>query len=250
MAEIICSICGDKISTFEGERIKNGILCPKCIFELGYNPKEKYESNIISNLSAMQIRELLKIKKSEKMQFQTNVTRYEKVYFDDLQKLIYYDGGLLNRQHAKYASIFDAKLIDDSVSSNKISIGNAIIGGAIAGPAGLILGGLGGGKANKICTTLQVEIDVLNKEPITVKLINSRTKTNGFVYKQKIETARKIVSKLKQILLKSQQSQGRIDSVSADKSVADEISKYHKLLKDGAITQEEFVALKQKIIGM
>lgn len=251
MAENICPICGQKIPLFNDVKLKDGVICNNCLNTAGYRANNNNDRLFYSECSVSQIKDFIEAKKTNSNKALMNVSKFGKLYFDDMRSLVYYDGGFLSKVTFNYSDIFDAGIIDDSATTQKMSLSNAIIGGAIAGPAGLVLGGLGCKKIKSVCSTLKVEIDLINKDPIFVTLIKTETKTMSYLYKSSLEMAHSILSKIQQIMINNRSAEileNTSDSMPNAFSVADEIAKYFDLLNAGAITQEEFKKLKIKLM--
>lgn len=251
MAGNVCPICGQKIPLLNDVRLKDGNICSNCLNTAGYRANNNNDRLFYSECSVSQIKAFIEAKKSNSNKSLMNVSRFGKLYFDDMRAIVYYDGGFLSKVTVNYTDILDAGIIDDSVTTQKISLGNAIIGGAIAGPAGLVLGGLGCKKIKSVCSNLKVEIDLVNRDPIYVGLIKTETKTKSYLYKSSLELAHSILSKLQRIIINNRSAEileDTSDTAPNTISVADEIAKYFDLLNDGAITQDEFEVLKAKAI--
>lgn len=252
MAGNVCPICGQKIPLLNDVKLKDGNICSTCLNTAGYRANSNSDKLFYSVCSVSQIKDFIEAKRRNTSKTLMNVSKIGKLYFDDMRSLVYYDGGFLSKVTFNYSDIFDAGIIDDSATTQKISLGNAIIGGAIAGPAGLVLGGLGCKKIKSVCSNLKVEIDLVNRDPIFVTLIKSEVKTKSYLYKSSLEMAHSILSKIQQIIINNRSSEILEDTGKGTPntiSVAEEIAKYYELLNAGAITQEEFEALKAKAIS-
>lgn len=149
----------------------------------------------------------------------------------------------------KYEEILDFEVIEDGNTVTKGGLGKALVGGAIFGVAGAIVGGTSK-KTNQICTQLQIKVKTKDSEHpvIYLNLINSSTKKDSWIYKQKSKQAQDIISKFK--IIADKLSEGtETPSEKKSFSIADEIKKFKELLDSGAIPQEEFDKKKKELLS-
>lgn len=151
----------------------------------------------------------------------------------------------------KYSDILSVELILDSHVISKKSltdtIGRSIIGGAIAGNAGAIIGGTTSKSSTQdICKLIQCVLTIRNiQEPmISINLCDC---------KEGIKDV-KNSDEYKQALLLMNTFSAIIDSCSqitkeADTSISSELTNLVQLKEKNILTEEEFIALKQKIIN-
>src|SRR5699024_266446 len=88
-----------------------------------------------------------------------------KVSFDDNRKklAILPSFGKVRKDHiVRYSNIVDFELIEDGESRAKGGIGRALVGGALFGGAGAVVGGITGRKNKSYCTGLKVKLTVKN----------------------------------------------------------------------------------------
>lgn len=180
-------------------------------------------------------------------------------YFDPSREEILMDATLLDKHYKVYnfADIISYTPIEEGHNqTKKHGITRAVVGGAIAGGAGAIVGAVTGGKNYDYIDKLGVVITFSNNENIRLMFLNSETKKGGFVangyYKQFHDVCGVLdatISKNTQRLQFEQQKKLTNPS-SSSTSAADEIAKYKKLADDGIITQEEFEAKKKQLLGL
>ena len=180
-------------------------------------------------------------------------------YFDPSREEILMDTTLLDKHYKVYSfsDIVSYTPIEEGHNqTKKHGITRAVVGGVIAGGAGAVVGAVTGGKNYDYIDKLGVVITFSNNENIRLMFLNSETKKGGFVangyYKQFHDVCGVLdatISKNNQHLQLEQQKK-LANSNSNSISAADEISKYKKLLDDGAITQEEFEAKKKQLLGL
>lgn len=132
--------------------------------------------------------------------------------------------------------------------NKKHGITRSVVGGAIAGGVGAIVGASTGGKQYDYIDRLGVQISFKDNDSIELLMIRTETDRNGFTAKMEYKTYYKICSLLDGIINDNRIAKQQNTSNQAKTSVADEIAKYKKLLDDGAITQEEFDEQKAKLL--
>ena len=151
-----------------------------------------------------------------------------------------------------YANLLSYELLEDGQTITKGGLGRAVAGGLLFGGVGAIVGGVTGGKKTKgVCTSMKIRITLKNAHTDTVyiTLINTETKTNGFIYKTMQSSAQLCISALD--IIADQNSTEEMSNLESETvSSADEILKFKNLLDAGIITQEEFEAKKKQHLGL
>ena len=177
-------------------------------------------------------------------------------YFDPHREEIFMDTTLLDKTYKiyKFSDIVSFTPIEEGHNeTKKHGITRAVVGGAIAGGAGAVVGAMTGGKNYDYINKLGVVITFKNNENIRLILLDANFKKGSFVansYYQKFHDVCGVldatISKNSQYLQFEQQKQ---ISNSKDSS-ADEIMKYKNLLDSGAITRDEFEAKKKQLLNL
>ena len=145
-----------------------------------------------------------------------------------------------------FDDIVDIELIQDGHSLIKGGLGSAFVGGAVAGIAGALVGGITASRTNKrVCTDLRIKITLNSiKQPVEyIRLIVSQTNTESIAFRSAADAAQKCLSIFQVILSSRETSQ-------CSTSDADEILKFKKLMDQGIITKEEFEAKKKQLLGL
>lgn len=114
---------------------------------------------------------------------------------------------ILNQNEYQFKNIMGCELIEDgnSITSitgkKKASLGKALVGGALFGGAGAIIGGTSGKTRStaietNYCTNLKIKITINNLQTPCefIDIINRRTDRQSTKYKQSYEDAQKILS--------------------------------------------------------
>lgn len=179
------------------------------------------------------------------------------IYFDDVNKKFAIPkvsllGKVQDMDIYNYTDIIDFELLEDGSSIAKGGLGRALVGGALLGETGAIVGGITGQrKSNNICTSLKIKITLNNIDnPVAyINFITTKTKKSSFLYKDADKFSQEILSIL-DIITKQIAKEEADNNLKEKNSSADEIKKYKELLDNGAITQEEYDAKKKQLLGL
>lgn len=177
------------------------------------------------------------------------------IEFDDNQKkwIIPY-GNMGKKKYPKiynYSDIVDFELLEDGVTITKGGLGAAIAGGVLFGGVGAIVGGTTGAKKSKsVCNSLKIKITIndINNPVVYINFITTETKKNSYMYQGIYNSAQECLSTL-QLIYNNQETRIENNNV-AQFSSADEILKFKNLLDSGIITQEQFEAKKNQLLGL
>lgn len=143
--------------------------------------------------------------------------------------------------------IINFELLQNGDSITKGGLGSSIVGGALFGGVGAIVGS-NVGKKKTVQEITEFRIKIITRNPFYPEiyinlLVTGKTKSNGIVFKSYIASAQKILSLLTIITAKDEKKEPSASS-------ADEILKFKHLLDEGIITQEEFEAKKKQLLGL
>ena len=112
------------------------------------------------------------------------------IQFDDVNKKIAipktsFTGKICDLHIFDYSAIAEYELLEDGNSIEKGGIGRALVGGALFGGAGAVVGASTGHKHKATCSKLQIKITLNDmKTPVVyVNFIEAETKKNGALYK-------------------------------------------------------------------
>jgi hypothetical protein len=156
-----------------------------------------------------------------------------------------------------YKAIRDAEIIKDGETVFKKSamrtVGGAVIGGALLGGVGAIVGGLSGAAkgVEKIKTlTLKIYFNNVEEPSKSIEFINKYT-IRAEDKLARVKEAEKWKDRLIAIIDKEKTvAQQQVESKpTINISVADELKKYKELLDAGALTTDEFNAQKAKLLS-
>jgi hypothetical protein len=183
--------------------------------------------------------------------------------------------GSFLRNVLDYKDLFSSELVEDGVEVRKTSrasqLGGALVGGALLGGVGVIVGGLSGKtKAMSKVTRLDLKI-VVNDSAKPLHVINflhfpSGADRSGFLFKAANERAQHWAGVL-EVLIRQADSEGRLILEAAARqqlmantlealppapavlSVADELRKLGELKVAGVLTEAEFEGQKRKLLN-
>lgn len=257
-----CPICGTPTGAFSKSSAKlNGkFLCQDCAKKLStkgvalFNLK-KYSIDDLKNI----VGATLKSEEEHKQDIASfNATKVvgNFIRFDDENKRFALpkttmSGKVVDLQIYDYSSILDFELLEDGNSIEKGGVGRALVGGALFGGVGAIVGGSTGHKHKGTCSKLQIKITLNNMSTpvIYINFIEAETKKDSYLYKSIYPMAQEALSLLN-IICQSQRENANQSANNNSSSDADEILKFKQLLDSGIITQEEFDAKKKQLLGL
>ncbi len=241
----ICCICNQS----EGEKkILEGMICKNCISRCGHFlltlswkgvPAERVRQAIRSNeINARNLSIFHVTNKHEKFIELDENNRLWKVPCFAPNLVFSYD------------EIIDYELLQDGEAITKGGLGSAVVGGALFGGVGALVGSNVGAKKTKQKIN-EYRIKVTTKNMCYPEIyINFLTagpiKSNSILYKASSANAQRILSLLAIIT----SSQGTSTASPATSNAADEIRNYKKLLDEGIITQEEFDLKKSQLLNL
>lgn len=218
----ICSICNEGNGS---KKLADGYICKDCVkkcfpFIVTLSWKDISSENANRAIEATnQNEQLSQIFKPTK-----KVEKY--ISFDEVNKLWKANSSVVI---FNYNDIINFELIED---------GNSISQGAFTG----------GIQTNKIISELKIKITTRKEmcpEIYIFFVVTGSVKANSIVYRSYKRAAESIISQLT-IIADSVNRVGRENQFSE----ADEILKYKKLCDNGIITQEEFIAKKNQLLGL
>lgn len=245
----ICPICNNKLGFLKNE-FKDGIrICSKCFNDSGITLSELLERGQ-KNISIEEIKSRINDKNDNQSYFTATKKIGNFVAFDDNQQkwatLTSITGKV--KQIFNYSDIVNFELLEDGNSVATGGLGRALVGGAIFGGTGAIVGGVTGKRKTKeVCTSLRLKVTINDiKNPVVyINFIESKTKKSGLIYKAIAEQAQECLSVF-QLICDKQNSQENSNQA----STADEIRKFKELFDEGIITKEEFDQKKKELLGL
>ncbi len=252
MAKNMCDVCGQN----QGQKkIIDGVVCKECLSKTPLG-KAKITSSFSEladrkRITVGWVRNSIQSKKASDQrleQFQIS-EQVGKVFAIDKTHnwfLVFPDICL------PCDEIVDYDLVENGNTVNKSGLGSAVVGGALFGGAGALIGYSMGKKQVQEVTSLYIKITtrIEGYSDVKIELISSSVKSNSRVYKVALERVQKIMSLLA-VATEHKEATNQIEQTNQDTSisVADELMKLSHLLDNGVLTQEEFDEQKRKLLS-
>ncbi len=266
-----CSVCGKRLGMFVSFcDLKNGNICSDCVKKAGFNFNSDDDITTLENLRVEDIVE--KISFIEENRFRPNTVCSTLAFDDDKMVLRVNENGC--EYYYNYQDIVSYEYLKDDKPEITGGIGGAAIG-SIFGLPGMIIGGaLGSGILGKYVNSITIRF-VTNDHGVrthNIQLLNERVSETSTEFTNAEAEAYKMVTAFDHAaeLVKGAKYESIVEPVIERKvekpveqkatiqvnepkkttSIADEILRYKELLDCGAITKEEFDAVKKKLLGI
>lgn len=255
--EAICSNCGKAVG-WNRSQIADGWICHSCFRLCGYTLTTPTTTMTIKDIRAdIDERERQKARLAA---FHTTKKIGHYIEFDeDKRQWLIPDGRLGRKKNPRvydFDEIVEYELLEDGDTISKGGIGSAILGGVLLGGVGAVVGASTGAKRTKsIVNSLRVKVTIDNfRDPVAyINLITTETRVGTREYKTQYDMAQQILSAFSLIRKRRDSPEPTaIHDKSTDipPSPADEILKYKTLLDSGAITLDEFEAVKRRLLNL
>ena len=248
-----CSVCNKEVGLNRFQIANKEWICPECFKKCnGFKLTKPIKNMTVDDIKMAMSAKEANVQKIAEFNPTKKISTY--MEFDDENKKWLVPGMFGGKTHSKvydYSDIVDFELLEDGTSISKGGLGRAIVGGALLGGVGAVVGGVTGGKKSKnICNNLQIKITVndMNNPAVFVKFLYTETKKDSWSYKTIYKAAQECLSILQ--LICDLQQQNNVPAEQQPSSAADEILKYKSLLDNGIVTQEEFEAKKKQLLGL
>lgn len=178
------------------------------------------------------------------------------VLFWDVKSYNIYPYFNLNTLKLKYSDIISSEILEDGISTtktNRISqIGNAIVGGALLGGIGVIVGGLSGKQetSKSIATSLSLKITTNNiQSPIyIITFLDKPTIKTNNNYQKALQNITHWHGVFDAIINQANLNEEKKNFNPQPMLIADELQKLIILKNEGVLTEEEFNIQKSKLL--
>lgn len=246
-----CSICGKEKTS---KKLSDGFVCSKCLDLCGNN------RNTFKKLQDTTTNEILEEIEKEK-QANLDIANFvgtrgvgKLIKFDDNAKKILFPKTLLTKARIyNYSELLGYEILEDGNTITKGGPGSAVVGGALFGGIGAVVGGLTGGKKSKeVVRSLKVKIVLDNKivPAEYIELLKTEFKKDGFVYRSAKQEAEDIIAILTSISAENEKNQTNNSNIQNTNDPITEVKRYKELLDNGIITQEEFDKKKKELLNL
>lgn len=240
----LCSVCGNNAGD---KKLSDGFVCNDCLKKCG---------NFLSSFG-LKNRSIENIKRAITTNENNNnllnlfqATRKIQKYLEiDENNMLWKLPSYRNIIFC-YDDIISFELLENGQAITKGGLGRAVVGGALFGGVGAIVGGVTGKKKIKQEIN-EYRIKIITKHFFYPQvfinfLIAGKMKSDSILYKSYAQNAQSVLSMLSII----QNSVSEKDNSSTELSTADEILKFKKLLDDGIITKDEFDKKKTQLLNL
>lgn len=255
-----CPVCGSPAGGLLAVKIKGGVaLCKECSY------KVRMDKSMLSLQSVDEIKKHLSYREENLRKFNSFTpsseikTSYSHVFKVDKSQKLWYSSikADVNPPLFRYDEIIDYELSENGNTVTKGGIGSAMVGGALFGGVGAIVGGVYGKKSQTEIKSINLHISLCNPyiQSLDIEFITPGmiVKSGDALHKSYQKTANNVIAILdgmcREVELEQQKSAPTTVQTSSP-SAADEIMKFKQLLDCGAITQEEFDAKKKQLLGL
>lgn len=232
----ICPVCGGKMGLLNRERSADGLICASCTnffySKVGFRAS-KYPTSTLASFWKEQEERRKKFKETD------SIYDADALYVsvDEENRLFYFghrsgDKGPRMIYSFNEVNGYESDADDFTVTQSKGGIGRAVVGAAIAGPVGAIVGA-STAKTETRKGKVKENITISFELPFGKKTLSVQTYPAGMTALLKTCMEKKS---------KTQSAYGRVESV------ADELLKFKQLLDIGAITEEEYNAKKSQLL--
>ena len=269
-----CCICGKEVRIWGGKKVMlkgENYACFDCVKKAGHNPLTWIKN--LSTTPEMLKAEIDKVEagitpKSNKEIMQEKMDRYRLVARAKVSDTFLPDKSFTKRfyidtVHKKwqalgpvhsYADLVSYEYQEDGGTIVSGGIGGALVGGALFGSVGAIVGAAAGKKKQSdFVNSMKIRLTVNSMsnptEYIDMNPVRIRMKRSSGQYRKVLEETQEILSCLELIIKENQNIAGVQDKI-PKMDPTDEILKYKKLLDAGAITQEEYEEKKKQLLNL
>ena len=244
-----CSICGGT----KAKEVNDGFICDDCLSKCGYfkpigqNFKLARVKDIENLISENKLCDTLQ--KERALIFNPNRIIGDKVLVDDEHKLWSPTKGISSKKSTgeifTYDDVISFEVVEDGNSVTKGGIGRAVAGGLLLGGVGAVVGGATGKRKNQeTCNRLFLKLKVKHfpRDILIIYISVNEVKKDSSTYKTYYYNMQQLLDFFNNAKDTLEEDERK------DLGIADEIKKYHNLFVSGAITEEEFNSIKNKLI--
>ena len=286
-----CSFCGGKIGYFSEQiSFKDGMMDKKCLTKYGMGIKWGCKPGVgkyAKKHTVQEFKDLIASGKTFKdvqseyltdreKRWNANITKHDKlmekynkmlpifeqeksaqfthfIFDDKRQQILQKKAFLSDPRFINYSDIVSYKANQSGHDEEKHhGIIRALVGGALAGGVGAIVGATTGGKKYDYIDHLGLIVtlkDGSNFEVVFIRKIEQE-KANSSLARDDIQDFNALVSIVDAIIAKNNQTAKTTPTENTNPDPASEIRKFKKLADDGIITQDEFEAKKKQLLGL
>ena len=154
--------------------------------------------------------------------------------------------------YINFSDIIECEIIEDSNTIMKGGVGRAVVGGALAGGVGAIVGSTTRSSKN-VVNSLQIRIVTSNirNSLFNINLISEETNKEDLEYKNAMQFANNVYATIQAIINENNKSKNQKEDIQEQNNTTglEQLEKLAQLKEKGIITQEEFEESKKKILS-
>lgn len=252
MAKKKCDICGAMTGMLSQRKLKDGVACYECMEKIGKEFTEPWVKSFTVEQVKKAIAGEVTLIPPQIFQCANGV-----LVIDSTNRVMYMSLPLgIKSEEIPIDSIVGYTYIEDDKQYGVGHIvGTAAVGGMLFGGAGAVIGSVIGSNPKRKIAHIGVEITYEKGNACELFQANiykgKPIKAEGFTYNSYLETAKSLMGQLDLLMKKSAVAAERKEENAASTvSGADEIRKYKQLLDEGILTEEEFQAKKNQLLGI
>lgn len=194
----MCAVCGSKTSLDRNSIANKEVACRSCINQAKLTAIEVLK---LKKMTADDLKDRINgvnVNKDDPANFNATKKIGNHVRFDDIKKKWAVPGALgaiLPQNLYDYSDVVSTELLEDGQTVNKGGIGRAIVGGALFGQTGAVVGAVTR-KSKDFCTHLKVKVTVrdMNKPAVLIPFLDKKTKKDSSAYKTAYNQAQECMS--------------------------------------------------------
>ncbi|WP_440896256.1 hypothetical protein ACS127_17300 [Amphibacillus sp. Q70] len=194
----LCAICGSETGLDRNSIANKEVACRSCINQAKLTALEVLK---LRKMTADDLKEKINNvseNKDDPANFNTTKKIGSHVAFDDHKKKWGIPSALglvLPQNFYDYNDVVAIELLEDGQTQVKGGIGRALVGGALAGGAGAIVGAVTR-KSKDVCNSLKVKVTTrdINKPAVFITFLDKKTKKDSSAYKKAYQQAQECLS--------------------------------------------------------
>lgn len=251
----VCAVCNKDIGLNRFQIANKEWLCKECFKSANFTSATPIKKKTIA-----EIRKAIQdniVYKEELSEFEATKKIGSIIEFDDTrQKILVYNGLAGRKKSSKiynYSDIIDFELLEDGETITKGGLGSALVGGALFGGVGAVVGGVTGGKKSKgVCSSLKIKITIndILEPAVYLTFLATKIKKSNPIYQSIYASTQECLSTLQLICRKQEISLTDSALTVNNTSNADEILKYKELMDKGIISGDQFEQKKKQLLGL
>lgn len=154
--------------------------------------------------------------------------------------------------YINFSDIIECEIIEDSNTIMEGGVGRAVVGGALAGGVGAIVGSTTRSSKN-VVNSLQIRIVTSNvtNSLFNINLISQETNKEDLEYKNAMQFANNVYATVQAIINDNNKSKKQKETIQEQNNNTDfeQLEKLAQLKEKGIITNDEFEESKKKILS-